>query len=242
MLNERPEESPTSAKRNKKHKEQKYKDRHREQKKHKHHKHHKHHKQKCVCLSRPRWECSCILHVIIHSSFLIGYRPACIFIAHNHGTKCTLTSTTPTTPPQAAVDMRCYNVSITFCEHMVLGEGETLRSIAPSYTLPWRTLWWLNPTVQYADQPLSPGTRVSVGRVYRVAANETMEYFVREFGSTWSHTLEENPEKVNYLRQNAGGPVGTNVVDLNYKDYQKRVTYEGVEYCIVSKMDSQRRY
>jgi len=146
---------------------------------------------------------------------------------------------------------RCVTIEVTFCEY-VAQSGDTLSTISQKEfgdAQYWRTLWWLNPTIAYKEQPLVSGTRVSIGRVFTVQGNNTVEFYINRFGGTFGKLVEKNPLKLDYLQggsnyvknQVVARPAGAAVVDVVYKDFERRITYDGVQYCIVSQMDSYQR-
>jgi hypothetical protein len=150
-------------------------------------------------------------------------------------------------------EKRCYIISVVFCQY-VAEKGDTLRTIALKQfgdTKRSRTLWWLNPIVDYMDQPLTEGFRVDVGRRFKVAKEDTLKYYVNEFGSKYKSVLDTNPLKLHYLQ---GGRNyedeaiveealnKTKVVDIQYHNFHRQVSYDGTEFCIVSEMDSASRY
>jgi hypothetical protein len=150
-------------------------------------------------------------------------------------------------------ETRCFAISVVFCQY-VAEAGDTLRSIAQKQfgdVKRSRTLWWLNPIVEYMDQPLQEGFRVDVGRRFKVAKNDTLKYYVNEFGSKYKSVLDTNPLKLHYLQ---GGRNYVDemvvdeelkkpkVVDIKYHNYHRQVSYDGTEFCIVSEMDSASRY
>jgi len=153
----------------------------------------------------------------------------------------------------ATVDTRCFLISVVFCQY-VANTGETLRTIAVKQfgdEKRSRTLWWLNPSVEYMDQPLKDGARVEVGRRFSVAANDTLKYYVNEFGSTYANVAAANPLKLHYLRGGRNFVDGAvveegmgqkPVADIMYHNYHRQVSYDGTEFCIVSEMDSFSRY
>jgi len=146
---------------------------------------------------------------------------------------------------------RCVTIEVTFCE-VVAQSGDTLSTISQKEfgdAQYWRTLWWLNPAIAYREQPLASGTRVSIGRVFTVQGNNTVEYYINRFGGSFGKLVEKNPLKLDYLQggrnyvanQIVARSAGAAVVDVVYKDFERRITYDGVQYCIVSQMDSYQR-
>jgi hypothetical protein len=142
-------------------------------------------------------------------------------------------------------------IEVTFCE-VVAQSGDTLSTISQKEfgdAQYWRTLWWLNPAIAYREQPLASGTRVSIGRVFTVQGNNTVEYYINRFGGSFGKLVEKNPLKLDYLQggrnyvanQIVARSAGAAVVDVVYKDFERRITYDGVQYCIVSQMDSYQR-
>lgn len=155
--------------------------------------------------------------------------------------------------PATLLDSRCFTISVVFCQ-AVAEAGDTLKTIALKQfgdEKRSRTLWWLNPLISYMDQPLTEGQRVDVGRRFKVAKNDTLKYYVNEFGSKYKNVVIENPLKVFHLQggknlddgvvvdQGLGKP---QVVDVEYQHRDRQVTYDGTEFCIVSEMDSASRY
>lgn len=140
-----------------------------------------------------------------------------------------------------------------FCQY-VAQAGDTLKTIAMKNfgdVKRSRTLWWLNPMVEYMDQPLADGVRIDIGRRFKVAKNDTLKYYVNEFGSKYKSVLAANPLKVHHLQGGRNwqddmvveaGLKKPEVVDIAYQNYFRQVTYDGTEFCIVSEMDSASRY
>jgi hypothetical protein len=152
----------------------------------------------------------------------------------------------------ATADSRCFLISVVFCQH-VAGKGDTLKTIAKAQfgdEKRSRTLWWLNPSVEYMDQVLAEGMRIEIGRRFAVAANDTLKYYVNEFGSSYANVAAQNPLRMHYLqggRNFKDGVVveeakGKPVADIMFHNYHRQVTYDGTEFCIVSEMDSFSRY
>ena len=144
---------------------------------------------------------------------------------------------------------KCFLVDVTFCEYVVSSAAETLTSLASAYQMKWRALWWINPTIPDQNSVLPVGTRVKIGRLYTVRAsqNQTLQYVVSSFGSTYQFLMDENPLKINYLqggenfRDNtffAYKPTEKPVIDLAYSNYGTSTTYDGVTYCVRSAADA----
>jgi len=152
----------------------------------------------------------------------------------------------------AVLESRDFVISVVFCQY-VAAQGDTLASIARKQfgdADRWRTLWWLNPDVKYRDEALAAGTRLEIGRRFKVAKNDTISYYVGMFGGTYSRVMDENPLKLHYLQGGAnfdGTMIRSRsiekapVIDINYNNYHRKVTYDGTEFCIVSEMDSYTR-
>jgi len=157
--------------------------------------------------------------------------------------------------PVVAKDVRCYRIFVTFCDVAVLDTSSTLEVTAGSVfrdsTL-WKTLWWLNPSIQSKDQVLGQYTRVKIGRAFQVD-NSTMKEVVRTFGSTFGNLLNYNPLKITYLQGGSNwidttqlvvpAQAGSSpIVDLDFQDQKLGITYQGTEYCTVAYMESRSRY
>jgi len=155
----------------------------------------------------------------------------------------------------AVLGTRQFLFSVVFCQY-VAASGDTLSTIAEGLfgdASRWRTLWWLNPDVTHKDEELAAGMRVEIGRRFKVASNDTLEYYVGVFGGTYSRVMNENPLKLKYLQGGKNFIQDTDtikseglgkspVIDISYEDYYRRVSYDGTEFCIVSEMDSYTRY
>jgi hypothetical protein len=150
-------------------------------------------------------------------------------------------------------DRRCFRVFVLFCDKAILSTGSTLETIARevfSDSTLWKTLWWLNPSIQSKDQLLAPNSRVKIGRAFQVD-NSTMKEVVRTFGSTFGNLLQYNPLKITYLQAGNNlidGKIVTAqagakpIVDLDFQDQKLGITYQGTEYCTVAYMESKSRY
>jgi len=150
-------------------------------------------------------------------------------------------------------DRRCFRVFVLFCDKAILSTGSTLETIARevfSDSTLWKTLWWLNPSIQSKDQLLAPNSRVKIGRAFHVD-NSTMKEVVRTFGSTFGNLLQYNPLKITYLQAGNNlidGKIVTAqagakpIVDLDFQDQKLGITYQGTEYCTVAYMESKSRY
>jgi len=105
--------------------------------------------------------------------------------------------------------------------------------------------------VSHKDEELLAGTRIEIGRRFKVAQNDTLEYYVGVFGGTYSRIMNENPLKLHYLQGGSNfdgsaikdqGVAKSPVIDITYDNYYRRISYDGKEFCLVSEMDSYTRY
>ncbi len=163
--------------------------------------------------------------------------------------------------PQPALRL-CALVAVPACAYRA-ARGDTLRSVARRYSVPWRTLFGLNPAVPGPDA-LVDGSEIAVGRRYTLRAGERVEDLPAIFGIGWAALATHNSPVL--LRLASPPPVdcdpgaellscrpseaaaaaaagrvlaGRMVVDVNYTDLGQTVPYgagAGTELCIVGRI------
>ena len=77
------------------------------------------------------------------------------------------------------------------CRHLV-GNGESVFSIAQHYGLSWQDLFALNSALLDPDRVV-PGDSVNIGRHYTVQDGDTLHNIASMFGTSWERVIDSNP-------------------------------------------------
>jgi len=124
-----------------------------------------------------------------------------------------------------AQDSVCVNVRVLSCEHLVQ-PGETVGSIAKTYKVSEKTIWWLNPNVPFRSN-IKAGDTLKIGRTYTLKTGQDLSYLAGEYATTWYWLNKHNPKKI-FL----------STTKVNSKLYKTDTsTYIGAEFCVVSNLE-----
>jgi len=122
-------------------------------------------------------------------------------------------------------DKVCVTVRVLNCEHLVQ-PGETVSSIAKTYKVSEKTVWWLNPNVPFKSN-IRAGDTLKIGRTYTLKTGQDLFYLTGEYATTWYWLSKHNPKKI-FL----------STTKVNSKLYKTdTASYIGAEFCVVSNLE-----
>jgi hypothetical protein len=154
----------------------------------------------------------------------------------------------------AVFERRAVSIRVLFCEHFML-QGQSLRDIAGLYHTSWQALFALNPQIANPREVNSmpsgrswlcgssgcltssgetSGVRVRIGKVVRVAENQTVAELVAATGSSLVQLARHNTGRLKTVDNSM--EIYDIVPPGQTRSDRYNVSYTGVELCLISSL------